>query len=118
MPLSIESEEDYHARKSYTPSQSQTRQNWLLTCSFERNSDKKLCYSFDAYGNVYNYIDNISGTYYVGDEYGYKSYYVHIRWQHGGSQLAQIKFHERTDGFPNLYMKRSDGSYRKYRPKK
>jgi len=116
--LSIESESEYRARKSYTPSQSQTRQNWLISCSFERKSDKSLCYSFDAYGNVYNYIDNISGTYYIGDEYSYKAYYVHIKWQHGGDQLAQLRFYERSDGFPNLYIKRYDGSYRKYRPRK
>ena len=118
MPLNIESEEDYRARKSYTPSQSQTKQNWLLTCSFERKSDKQLCYTFDGAGNVYNYINNISGSYYVGDECGYKTYYVHIRWQHGGSQLAKVNFYERSDGFPNLYIKRSDGSYTKYRPRK
>lgn len=111
IPINIESEENYRARKSFqnnTPPANVVKT--YIRADF-KDSKSNLAYAFWNDGIVKDYLHNISGTYYVGEAAGYQISKVYIRWSHGGTQNATLNYGERSDGRPVLRVYSNSGTF-------
>ena len=111
IPLNIESEDNYRARKSFqdnAPSADVVKT--YISADFQ-DSKSNLAYAFWNDGIVKDYLHNISGTYYVGEAVGYQISKVYIRWNHGGTQNATLNYGERSDGRPVLRVYTNSGTF-------
>lgn len=102
--ISIESSSDYSTRKSHdynvTYSTYRGTKNYITVDFVTYNDD--FAFSLRNNGRIYNYLDDLNGYYFIGEESGYKSYKIYIRWDHGGEDWGIINYSERSDGRPKL----------------
>lgn len=116
--MSIESQDDYNARKYMSNSDNEYDSNAqnkeYIEMSFYNKDKTQLMYDFYSDGDIYYGIDDIWGKYYVGEEIGYKRYRVYIRWNHGGKTEGWLDYATLSSGKPIFKRSISGGTQVNY----
>lgn len=102
--MRIESSADYSTRKSHNYNVTYSTYNGAkdyVEADFVTNNGD-FAISLRKNGYIYNFKDDLNGYYFIGEESGYKSYKIYIRWEHGGEDWGIIDYGERSDGRPKL----------------
>ena len=111
--LNIESQDTYNIRKSHNYEEGygtyEGTKSYVRVDFIRSNGD--AAFSLYQNGRIYDYIRDVSGSYFVANECGYKSYKSYIRWDHGGEAWGFLNYSERSDGMPKLHIYISGKGY-------
>ena len=111
--INVESKNTYNIRRSHNRKEGYSTyegsKSYVRVDFIRKNGDR--AFSFYQNGSMYDWIRNLSGSYFVANECGYKSYKIYIRWDHGGEAWGFLDYSERSDGRPKLHIYISGDGY-------
>ena len=105
-PMSIETRENAKVRKSHDYNVTYSSYDGpksYVEVEFKRENGS-LAYSLSSSGYIWDGINQVSGSYFVGETAGYKIRKVYIRWEHGGETWGTLNYGERSDGRPKFHI--------------